>query len=222
MAAYVWEGYGETGSVEDPANFNPVGVPGAGDTVTIGESYGWYPDSGTSEAAWTFGGGVGIYGGTFNGPVIIEFVFDVYRDAIFNGPIYLNSGVYDGTYNGDVTLGPSGEFFGGIVNGDVDGRFEGYITGGTFNGDVTIPFYNILAKAEFNGRLRFSTDSEWLHGPLSPDLAAPEDVRLGVTNLGVPGTLEVSGGYPGGVSSDAGLHGGQIGQTTSDAGLHGG
>lgn len=223
MAAYFWYGYAWNGDIGDPANFEPEGVPGAGDTVTVHEDYEAHPLSGTSDADWIFGYGIGIYGGIYNGSVIIDGVYEVYRDAIFNGPIYLNWDVYDGTYNGDVTMGPSGTFLGGIINGNVDGTYEGAIYDGTFNGDVTIPFYQILGTAAvFNRRLRQSPTKEWLHGPLSPDLAAPEDVRLGVTNLGVPGTLEVSGGYPGGVTSDVGLHGGLIGQVTGDAGSHGG
>jgi hypothetical protein len=227
MAAYVWTGAAENGDIEDPANFEPEGVPGAGDTVTIYISYSTDPSSGTSEAAWTFGEGVGIGGGTYNGPVVLEDpVSYVVPDAVFNGPIRLNAGVDNGTYNGDVILDGFGIFYGGIINGNVDGGY-GYIGGGIFNGDVTIPAEQLFTAGDgpvFNGRLRFSPTGAWVHGPLSPDLAAPEDVRLGVTNLGVPGTLEVTAGYPSGVSSDAGLHGGEsivpLG-VTSDVGLHG-
>jgi hypothetical protein len=59
----------------------------------------------------------------------------------------------------------------------------------------------------FLNKVSFDMGVSWTYGPLATELAAAADVRLGASNLGVPGTYDpITGNYtdPGGSHVQAG------------------
>ena len=102
-------------------------------------------------------GGTVIYGGTFNGGLLLTSDAHVYG-GIFSGPctFYISCYIEGGIFLSD-NIANYGQIDGGIfngsgfMNGDGGTKFQGYIHGGTFNCDVTNNASSIIDGGIFNG-----------------------------------------------------------------------
>lgn len=138
-----------------------VGFPGDADNVTA-SSANIASGTASSLASWQIGGSCTVSGGTFNGPVSVTTV----------GFIQITGG----TYNNDVTIQGPIIVSGGTYNAD-------FIVGGSFSD------YSLNGSVDFNGRISFDNSATFLYHPSADGVADPSDVRDGVFNLGVEGTL---------------------------------
>jgi hypothetical protein len=137
MAAIQW--IGVDGNLSDEDNYDPVGIPGPGDTVT---NAGGSPSSGTITCdSWDQQFGT-IDGGTFNCPV--------------TNATFINGGTFSGGVSGVETI--TGGTFSGVVTLLSS---DSAITGGTFNAPVDNAEGGAIKNGDFNKGIIFASSTTY-------------------------------------------------------------
>ena len=165
----------------------PMGrIPTTGDDAILGADTGESSCNVTSGTLTcdtaTFDLLASIEGGTFNCNVLANNGDGDQSiiGGVFNGTVHMNyenAFIDGGTFNGNVTHedGVRGRFFGGVFNGDLTLSLIGWIQVGA------VPIV-------INGRLLIRSETT-LYAATADGVAGAGDVRDGVFNLGVEGTL---------------------------------